>query len=63
MAVTLNQKIDKNKAIAASLISGEVIKNAKVIQSGILDSKNPIKSGIEEHEQKGVNAQNNDHKK
>jgi hypothetical protein len=38
----------------ASLIRGELIKNAKVIPSGIPAPKNPIKRGIDEQEQNGV---------
>jgi hypothetical protein len=39
-----------------SLISGEVIKNEKVIPKGIPASRKPRKIGIEEQEQKGVTA-------
>lgn len=39
-----------------SLISGELIRNANVIPSGIPALKKPINNGIEEQEQKGVTA-------
>ena len=37
-----------------SFMSGELIKNAKVIPIGIPALKNPINRGIEEQEQNGV---------
>ncbi len=43
---------------ATSLTSGEVMRNEKDIPSGTRAFKNPIKSGIDEHEQKGVTAPN-----
>jgi hypothetical protein len=47
-------------ATATSLTNGEVIKKAKVTPSGIPPLTNPIKSGIDEQEQKGVMAPNNE---
>ncbi len=38
----------------ASLTRGELIRKAKVMPKGIPAPTNPIKSGIDEHEQKGV---------
>jgi len=56
--VTWSPNIPINKAIAISLISGDVIKKAKVTPNGILASTNQIKSGIDEQEQNGVKAPN-----
>ena len=55
--VTFNQNIPTNKARATSLISGDVIRKAKVTHNGILASIKPINKGIDEQEQKGVIAQ------
>lgn len=59
----LIQKIQRNIAIATSFTSGEVIKKAKVIQSGIHHFKNHMKSGILLQLQKGVIAPKNEAKK
>ncbi|MFQ3175766.1 MAG: hypothetical protein ACI93H_000752 [Psychromonas sp.] len=42
--------------MAISLIKGEVIKNAIVIPNGIPAQVNPRKTGILQHQQKGVIA-------
>ena len=56
-------KIERNKAIATSFTSGEVIKKAKVTPRGILALRNPTNKGIDEHVQKGVTAPNSEAKK
>jgi hypothetical protein len=50
-------------ATATSFTKGDVIRKAKVTPSGIPPFTKPIKSGMEEQEQKGVIAPNNDAKK
>ena len=60
MIVVLSPNIPKNKAIATSFTSGEVIKNENVTPKGIPPLTKPIKSGTEEHEQKGVTTPNMD---
>jgi hypothetical protein len=61
--VIFNQNTPINIAIAISFTKGDVIRNAKVIQSGIHHFKNHINSGILEQLQKGVIAQKNEAKK
>ena len=49
-------------ATATSLINGEVTRKAKVTPKGIPPFTNPINSGTDEHEQKGVTAPKSDAK-
>ena len=58
MAVIFHPKSPINKATATSLISGEVMRNVKVIPSGIQAFKKPTNIGILEQVQNGVMAQN-----
>ncbi len=50
-------------ATATSFMSGDVIKNESVTPSGMPPFTKPIKSGIDEQEQNGVMAPNNEAKK
>lgn len=58
--VILIPKIHKNKAIATSFTSGDVIKNDKVTHSGIPALRNHTNNGIEEQLQNGVIVPNID---
>lgn len=60
IAVILIQNIHRNIATATSFTRGDVIRNENVTQSGIPHLINPTNSGIEEHVQNGVMAQNKD---
>ena len=51
-----NPKVPRNMATATSLTSGEVMRKAKVTPRGMPPLTNPMKSGIDEQEQKGVMA-------
>jgi hypothetical protein len=52
--VTFNPNIAGNKYREDSFMSGELIKNEKVIPNGIPAPIKPINRGIEEQEQNGV---------
>jgi cAMP phosphodiesterase len=60
ISVILTPKTPSNIATAISLTKGEVIKNDNVTPRGIPHLRKPIKSGIDEHVQKGVIAPKRD---
>jgi preprotein translocase subunit SecY len=56
--VIFHPNVPANIATATSFTSGDVIRKAKVTPSGIPPLTNPMNSGIDEQEQKGVIAPN-----
>jgi hypothetical protein len=63
ITVTFNPNNHKNIATATSLIRGEVIRNVKVIPSGIQAFKKPTNIGILEQLQNGVTAPKNEERR
>ena len=62
-SVAFSPKSPRNMATATSFTKGEVIRNEKVTPNGIPPFTNPINSGMDEQEQKGVTAPKKDAKK
>ena len=58
--VVLTPKEPRNIATATSFTSGEVIRNANVTPKGMPPFTKPMNRGIDEHEQNGVIAPNNE---